>query len=276
MLAADIADTEKLLTVMDSGFVRWQMKQVYKRQAGRLLFGPEGSYLDAFASGDEEMLRAVDKYAGLYSGTHFGNLCARLLDESDAGMQALSDTITDSLRFPPDDPRSVTETELQQDGAVITLPVLSGLKDAGAQERINTALRDAAINLAGTASGSRTVTCYVSFVSDRYLCFGFQLSWRDSTDMDRFTEVYKTFDMESGAVVTLDELLGKPFSEYKDTLLQLMQGYSEPGDLSEPIEFSLWDDGIALLVPVPDSDWPDYYTVTMNGLRSLTDVSKLY
>jgi hypothetical protein len=276
MLAADITDTEKLLADMDSGFVRWQMKQVYKRQAGRLLFGPEGSYLDAFASGDEEMLRAVDKYAGLYSGTHFGNLCARLLDGYGAGMQALADTITDSLRFPPDDPRSITETELEQDGAGITLPVLSGLKDAAVQERINTALRDAVINLAGMASGSRSVTCYVSFVSERYLCFGFQLSWMDSAGMDRFSETYRTFDMESGATVSMDDLLGKPFSEYKDTLLQLMQGYSEPGDLSEPVEFYLWDDGIALLVPVPDSDWPDYYTVTMNGLRSLTDVAKLY
>jgi hypothetical protein len=33
---------------------------------------------------------------------------------------------------------------------------------------------------------------------------------------------------------------------------------------------------LTLVVPSPDSEWPDYFTVTWNGLRSFMDVSKLY
>jgi hypothetical protein len=76
--------------------------------------------------------------------------------------------------------------------------------------------------------------------------------------------------------VTLDEIAEKPFSDYKDALLTAMRGYNTPTDLTESFAFSLTDSGLTVSLPSGNGDWPDYYIVTFNGLRSFMDISRLY
>lgn len=276
LAAADIADTEKLLTGMDRGFVRWQLKQLYYRQAAWLLFGPEGSFIDAFAAGDEDMSSIIEKYADQYAGTTFGTICLKLLENRDSGMQDLTNVVVDSLRFPPSDTRVVAEETFSQGGASVTIPVLSEIPDGAVQEKVNAAVRGMAVSMVRPDGSDQTVQGYVSYPGERYMGFAFQCNWIDTAGSQRFAEAYLTVDLETGGAVTLDDLIGKPFNAYKDALLLLMRGYNPPEAIDESVMFNLQAEELALMVPSGDTDWPDYYAVTYNSLRRLTDITKLY
>jgi hypothetical protein len=53
LLAEDIVLTEQLIRNTKNKFVSWQLNQLYDRQIGNLLLGPEGSFLEGFAMGHE-------------------------------------------------------------------------------------------------------------------------------------------------------------------------------------------------------------------------------
>jgi hypothetical protein len=276
LAAADIADTEKLLTGMDRGFVRWQLKQLYYRQAAWFLFGPEGTFIDAFAAGDEDMRRVIEKNAGQYAGTAFGTICLKLLENRGGDMQDLTNFVVDSLLFPPGDPRTVTEETFSQGGASVTVPVLSGIPGGAVLEKINAAVRGMAVSLVRPDGSDQTVQGSVSYPGERYMGFVFRCNWTDSAGSQRYTEAFLTVDLETGDAVTLDDLMGRPFNEYKEALAAMMRGYNPPEDIDKSVMFNLQAEELALMVPSGDTDWPDYYTVTYNGLRRLTDITKLY
>jgi endonuclease/exonuclease/phosphatase family metal-dependent hydrolase len=275
LMAGDIAAVEKLIGSIDNGFVRWQLKSLYSRQVSRMLYGAEGEWLFAFSDGDAKITHNIQSYAEKYADTAFGALCGNMLKIQDGGLDALSTLISDSLSFPPGDPRGLAHEEYNDNGAVIEIPLITGLTDAAAAGKINAAITSFAEALVKPENNNQTVSCYMSFANDRYMNFCFSYSYRNESDMDLYTEANLLIDLKTGGSVTLDDLAGKPFEAYQDDLRAAM-GENAPEDLTPPVNFYVDRSELTILVSSEASDWPEYYPVTFNGLRRFMDVSKLY
>lgn len=276
LLAADIFAVEDEIKKADEGFVLWQLKYLYLRQVGRMLYGPEGYFLELFASGDKQLTENIKNYAQTYAGSKFSAICAHMLEIQKEGMTALSVYIGDSIDLPPGDTKDLTKSKFSYSGAEVEIPQLSGLKDAAVTDKINAAISDYAKSLVKDGNKNQSVSYYVSYVNDRYINLCFLYSYRNDSDSDHYAEFYLTLNLETGESVSLDDLAEKPFAEYKDKLLQLMNGPDVPADLAEPISFLLDRGELIISVPSSDSDWPDYYAVTWNGLRTFMDITQLY
>lgn len=275
LLAEDITAVEQLITSMDNGFIRWQLKALYNRQVGRILYGAEGEWLYAFSDGDAEITENLSRIADKYINTEFGKLCAAMLNVQDEGLEAISAVIEDSMMLPPGDGRTLTKETLDENGAHLEFPVIGGLQDAAVTDQINAAISDFAKSLILQDKDNQSVGYYLSFVNDQYINFCFSYSYRNESDTDQYAEAYLLLDTQTGESITLDELADQPFDVYKDALLAAM-GNNAPAELSPPVNFLLDRSELAVLVPSQTSDWPDYFPVTFNGLRSFMDISQLY
>jgi hypothetical protein len=275
LMAGDIAAVEALIQNTDNGFIRWQLKNLYVRQVGRILHGAEGEWLFQFSDGDAAATQRIESFAETYSGTNFGTICARMLEVRDDGPEALSAAIADRLYFPPGDSRKLTKEILDYNGAAVEFPRISGLEDEAVADKINAAISDYAKALAKPENNNQSVGYYLSFANDRYINFCFTYSYWNESDTGHFSEAYLTLDLETGNSVSLDDLAGKPFEAYQSALLEAM-GSNAPAALTLPVNFLIDRNELAILVPSETSDWPDYYPVTWGGLRSFMDVSVLY
>jgi hypothetical protein len=276
LAAEDIAAMEKLLNGMENGFVRWQLKQNYDRLVSTVLFGPEGSYLYMLMDGDEQILGNIERYAEEYQGTRFGSMCADLKGLQGVDMQAVSDYIIDRLNFPPGDQRSMTALETEYSGAALSILKINGLNDPTIEEKIYEAALSEAQAMIKPQFTEQSLTSYSSFVNDLYFGLSLVYSYTDENGQFEYTEKNLTFDLKTGENLTLDALVGQPLEAYKSILLDNMFGGEPMTDINAPVEFSIYSEGILILVPSEEYDWPQYYNVTLNGLRKFMDVAKLY
>jgi hypothetical protein len=274
--AEDIAAIEQLLGSVGSGFVRWQLKMNYDRLVSTLLFGPEGSFLYMYMEGDEQILGNIERYAEEYQGTHFGSICADLKGMQGVEIQDISDYIIDRLNFPPDDTRTMTELETEYSGAALSILKINGLKDPAIEDKIYEACLAAAQAMVQPDYTEQTVTSYSSFNNESFLCLTLVNSYTGTDGKYIYEESNLTFDLATGNILTLDDMVGQPLDAYKSALLGSMFGDALVTDISVPVEFSIYSEGITVIIPSDGDQWPAYYTVTLNGLRKFMDISKLY
>jgi hypothetical protein len=272
LLAADIAAVEDKLAGLD-GFIRWQLHKVYARQVSELFIGPEGYFLSEYTDADSAYLSRLEQYAGMYDGK-FGQLCRGLYEMRGDDSQTGVDYLNGALIFPPDYPLTAEVVVFEENETWLSLPAISGADDA-LTEQLNLTVRDTALAMTESGRTDQTANAYVT-VCGGYMSVTFACGYLDADSQYHYEETSLVFDLATGKSVTLDEIVGKPFSDYKDALLASMRGYNIPADLTEPFAFSLTDSGLTVSLPSGDGDWPDYYIVTFNGLRSFMDISKLY
>lgn len=275
LMAADIVAVESDLKKTPDGFVRWQLKDLYARQVGRMLYGPEGSYFDMFMSGDTQIVSNIKKYAAQYADSSFGHICQQLIAIQGEDAQVVSDFISDSLLLPPGDQRTVTITSSEEDGVSFNLPVISGLASGDVDKKINKSISDTARSQIPEGTG-QTVSGVVSFINSYYMSVTLSISSTDKNGESQYNETFLSYNLSTGESLTLDALTGKPFDAYKDLLIKSMHGEKAPGELTAPVNFFVYDEGIQVLLPSDGGKWPDYYRVTLGGLRTIMDVSKLY
>lgn len=274
--AEDIAAVEKLIGGTENGFVRWQLKNLYVRQVGRILHGAEGEWLFEFSDGGDTATQRIKSFAETYAGTNFGDICTRMLEVQGDGPEALSAAIEDHLRFPPGDPRWLKKTVFDYNGAAIEVPQVKGLEDADVEDKVNRSITEFAKALVKPGKDNQSVSAYMLFNNDLYISFCFSYSYRNESDMNHYSEAYLTLELETGDVVSLDDLVGRPLEEYREALLKAFVRGNAPTELVPPLNYQLDRNELVIAVPSGTSDWPDYYPVTWGGLRSFMDVSKLY
>lgn len=275
MLAADIVAVEKELKGNASGFVRWQLRSVYGRMTARLLFGAEGISIDDFVAGKQDIITSYQKYLDLYGDTRFGTIIKHLLDMQGSDAQSVTDYLLDALTFPPDTTKYAETVTLDENGAQVELLTVRGGEDSAVTDAINTSIKEAALAMLHKGKKEQKVTCFAT-VSGNYLGVTLSYSNTDTGSASNYTDKNLVYDLGTGKSVTLDNLTGKPFDDYKDRLLGAMVGERIPLDIAGPVDITLADDCIIVLVPSQDGAWPSYYTVTFNGLRRIMDVTTLY
>ena len=273
LLAADIAGVEEKLDALDNGFVSWQLRKVFTNQVGNLIVGPEGSFLDEYTDKNSAYNLRLQKYAGMYGG-RFGEICQNLYALKNEDSQTVMDYLSGALIFPPDYPLTAEIIVTEENGAWLSVPVLSG-EDGALTDKLNGAIRDTGISMIEDGRIDQTVSNYVT-VSGDYMSITFACGYLDDESQYHYVETGLVLDLTTGERVTLDDLVGIPFESYKDALLAAMRGYTIPTGLSQSFEISLTDSGMTLSLPSESGGWPDYYSVTFNGLRNFMDISRLY
>ncbi len=282
LLAADIAAVEQAIKNTDGGFVRWQLEHVYSVQMGRLLYGPEGSYLSMFITGDKKIVSNIAKFAGQYTDSKLGIVCKGLIKKQSEGQQAVTDFISDSLIFPPGDTREITNFNTDYNGAKLEILQVTGMQDNAVMEKINAAIMDTAKTLVKSGIADQKVNCYIGFTNDKYMNLTFSYSYTVDKKSDHYAESYLMLDVKTGARVSLNDLTGQPFKAYKAQLLEAVNktnvsnGTDILMDLKEPVIFALDRSAMIISVTSDASQYPDSYTVTWNGLRSIMDITQLY
>ncbi len=273
LLAADIAAVEERLAPLDSGFIRWQLRKVFYSQVSRFFTGPEGSFYGEYVGNGSEYTERLQEYAGMYSG-RFGEMCREIYELAGEDAQAISDYLTGALIFPPDCPLSARNAVFEEDGAWLSLPVITG-GDGALADALNAEIRDMALMMLESGRTDQSVSTYMT-VSGAYMSVTFACSFLDGEGQYHYTETGLVLDLSTGGSVTLDDLVGAPFDSYKDALLNAMSGSNIPPELSLTPAFYLTGSGLTISVPSGAEGWPDYYAVTFNGLRSFMDISRLY
>jgi hypothetical protein len=278
-LASDIVATEQEIQTAKLPFVRWQLKQLYSHQIGNLFVGPEGSYLSEYVAGDAAAISRITSFASQYKDSGLGRLAERILAIQTDDMMALSEMIQSSIAFPPGDARLLTNKSTLSGDAMISLPELSGFADPALSDKLNQEIAKVAAAMIEPGIPGQSITTYWSFVNDYYLSLDFANSYTDAQGNYQFKESFLTLDMATGNPITLDDLIGKPFEAYSESLLAVMQAQNpqnELGVVNPPVNFLVNDWGLQILVPRTGGDGSDYYAVSLNGLRSIMDVTKLY
>jgi hypothetical protein len=275
LMAADIAAIEKQFRKTDAGFVRWKLHHLYTRLVSSLLFGPEGEYIDGFTAGNKEVKDRLTSYADTYRNTRFGQTCRRLLETTKNDMPLVYGLVNNSTVFPPDDTRSIGTSVRTVGGAVLNIPVLKDTVDTELAAQISKTLDDAAAGMLTKGKTGQRIDCDASS-GGNYLSVTFSYTYTNKDGQYGYEGKNIIIDLKTGGTVTLDSLAGKPFEAYSELLRAAMHGDSIPQTLKAPVDFSLDGSGIMLWVPRTDSPYPDNYNVTLNGLRSFMDISKLY
>ena len=272
-LAADIDAVEKNLAVLDGGFVRWELRKVFSSQISLFFVGPEGSFIGEYEDAESIFNQRLEEYGELYDG-RFGELCLKLTEMNGEDSQTFMDTVYGALIFPPDYPLSAEFAISEEEGAWLSLPVITG-EDTVLTVQLNSVIHDTALTLVKDDRTDQSVSTYVT-VSGDYMSVTFACSYLDENGQYYYTETGLMLDLTTGEAITLDELVGAPFDSYKDMLLDVMSGDNIPSELSPTFAFSLTDSGMTISLPSEEDGWPDYYKVTFNGLRSFMDISQLY
>ena len=272
-LAADIAAVEDMLVLLDGGFVRWELRKVYSSQISLFFFGPEGSFMGEYEDVESEFNLRLEEYSGIYDGS-FGELCLELYGMSSEDRQTYADDIFNALIFLPNYPMSVEFEVSEEYGAWLSLPIVTG-EDSALAVQLNSAIRDTALTLLEDGRSDQSVSTYVTVTGD-YMSVTLVCSYLDAEGQYYYAETGLMLDLITGEPITLDEIVGAPFDSYKDKLLEVMSGYDIPSELSSSFAFSLTDSGMTITLPSDDDEWPDYYMINYNGLRSFMDITKLY
>ncbi|SHI21047.1 hypothetical protein SAMN02745823_03441 [Sporobacter termitidis DSM 10068] len=275
LMAADIAAIEKEFLKASDGFVRWQLRGLYAREVATLLYGPEGAYISDFTAGKKEVHGRLNTYAAAYPDTKFGRTCASLLNMTSESQQAVTDAINGSIVFPPDDPRTIEFAALDEKSAALTVPEIVDKDNSALAQQLNKTVRDAAAGM--LPAGTKNQQLYSSAaVCGNYLSVALSCSYAEKSGKPGYRQQHLVFDLTTGSPVTLDDLAAKPLDAYKAALLQVMRGDNVPADLAAPVDFALNSGGMTIYVSPKSGTVPDEYNVTMNGLRSFMDISKLY
>jgi len=276
LLAEDTAKTEKLIRDAKNSFVRWQLDRLYDRQIGNLLVGPEGSYLEEFATGQEAAQARISAYAEKYKDSDLGILCARLLNSDTKEMMPLSDLILYSRYFSPGDQKKVARISGSIGGANCNYAELSGLGDQEHQKNINQQIRSAVEALVNKDTPDQFVSASVIFGNGNFISLDLANSYTDAAGAFKYIERYLTFDLSTGEQIGLDALFGDSFENYRDKLQTAMSKRNISQPLDKAPEYLLDDQGMTLMIPGSDPGSTSYVQLTLNDLRQFMDITKLY
>lgn len=270
-LANDIVEVEKIISTNPSLFVKSRLQQLMSRQISRLLVGPEGSYLSELADSKDLSATYVGEIASKYDGTYIAVICKGLIDSPSSDFMSLVDIINSYNHFPGDTSKKLINADKEYKGYKYY-----GFKLEGFDDNITNAIDDiidSQFDKYIEELDDLQLHQYTYFINDHYLSIGISRTYSNSKSAYNEDQVYLNIDMKTGKIITLDDLFGKEFKDYKD---QLASFITEEVDLSIAPSFYLTKDGVVVLPKVEGRSYPNYTNIGLDKLRQFMDPSLLY
>lgn len=270
-LANDIVEVEKLLSTNPSLFVKSRLQQLMSRQISRLLVGPEGSYLSELVESNDISATYVADIATKYDGTYLASICKDIIASPNMDFMTLVDIINSYNHFPGDESKRLINVDKEYKGYKYYGFRLEGFDENIANTIYN--IIDNQFDKYIEDLEDLKIHQYTYFVNDNYISLGISRTYSNSKSAYNEDQVYLNINLKTGKVMTLDDLFGKEFIDYKDQLSSLI---TEEVDLSIAPDFYLTTDGVVILPKVEGRSYPNYTTIGLDNLRQFMDQSLLY
>lgn len=273
-LAKDIIAVENLISKDPPLFIKSRLQQLMENQISRLLVGPEGSYLSELMDSKDMSATYVGDIAMKYEKTFLGQICRDMINNPKEDFMTYIDIINSYNHFPGDTEKKLINKEKEFNGYKYYGFDLTGFDDhiILSVNNIIDHQFDEYTTSVDTLDDLK-IHQYTYFVNENYLSIGLSRTYSNSESAYNEDQVYLNIDLKTGEVITLDELFGKDFNDYKEQLSKLI---SEEVDLSQSPDFYLTDDGVVVLPKVVGRSYPNFTIIGLDNLRMFMDQSLLY
>lgn len=275
LLASDLATLEIMLPKAE-GFDHYQMQKLYNNLISFMFVNTEGTELSSFVSGDKRTTDAWNKLAHDYSDYKFGLLAKRIVNHPERDFTKLIDIINGFNMVSPDKNLYADITYVERDNYSINGFALNGHDNPDIQETIRQNVENELMTLHDSQAHVNRMDASVNFINDNYLSVSlFNIAYDKNNDY-KSSESYITLDMNTGELVTLDDLFESSFETYQDALNNLDVFTKRQIAAIEMPKYYIHDNGISLIGPVEDEEFPYFITLDLYTLQEFMNISKLY
>ena len=270
---ADAVRTEDLIFANETSFLTWQLNQLYDRQAGALLVGPEGSYIGAFVEKAGEPYESLLASAEVYPCAKLSGLVARLEAADLEDFQAFMSIYNSYKVFGLGSGFSLSENRPDDGQALAGLQYLEAPGQPDLERDVNEALNEQALRLSGAMACEEEPShgSYILYGNDHYLSLILSTNCVREDGFRDYREKYFVFDLKTGKAMTIADFLDMPGEEALKTLETLTGNSFE----SLP-DFSLDDKGVSLTWETSEGAFPDYAYIPMGDLMPYVDPRQWY
>ena len=244
-------------------------------QIGNLLIGPEGSYIDAFISKAGQPYQSLIEASKEYPQAKVSKLIRELDGGQDNDLNKVSGLITNYNTFGLKSTAkavlgigSVNETVDTKDVIYVSLE-----GNADVEFKINKAINDIILDLKNSMETESLITIrnMIMFGNQNYMNMIISASATDKSGKFSYEDKNLTFDMQSGELVKITDLLDMPWKKLQGEL-ESLTGKS----INEIPDFYIGRIGIDLSIPREGSEFNDYAVVTYDDIVKFIPMDRFY
>jgi len=265
-LVSDILLAESLILENDSGFLRTMLEEIYKKQIGAFLVGPEGSYIGAFMTKSGPDYERITSYKATYEGHDLGRLVDKLEVLETDEFSLIGEVINSHNVFGVHSEMSYLPKSLIEGQGPFTIARVEIPGNSALEEKINRTIDETANSLQSDIQGEKTLFVHPTFGSEALLSLSLSASFSGEEGAYDYRQAFLTIDMTNGERMTLEDFLGLPYDSYVAPLEEIL-GTPVPATA----EFSVESFGISLNLPREGSLYSDYHLITAGELMDLVD-----
>lgn len=269
-LAEKIVEAEALLKNEDSVFVKNQLLDLIATWSSYLVFGPEGTFYDYYMIKDYDLYDDMVDFSEDYAGTDFGDFMTDLVE---ADIQDFTEISKAYDRYINAIHGKGYEWIYRMDEDDLSSVRRMGYKsqtNETAKQKINTRIQsavDTEIDKLKELS-PYDIECVLTYDNGKWATIVISSSYQTSDTNRGYDSYGLSFNLETGDVVTLEDLLN--LSE-EDALIQVGELTDSRFDKIVSIEFM--ENGLLVEGKIEDDNETDYVTLTY---KDIVSYNKLY
>lgn len=272
-IAKDAYLIEQIILNNEKSFLTWQLEMLYERQVAALLIGPEGSYIGLFVDRTGKEYEALVDIVDEYPDAKLSDLIRTLNDEDNDDFQENLNLINDYNMFGLRSDNKLVSDSFIKGNDTYELNLISMPNNPGLEEKVNNEILKSTEVLKETMGGEGDYSfySYPVFGNDKYFSMLMSVSQLNSQDNYGYLDLFLTIDLKTGKSVTLEEFIGKPFSEFKSEFERL-KGIT----LNTMPEFYIDRRGITLRLVEEGEIWSNYAVYSIKELSSYIPLETFY
>lgn len=272
-IAKDAYLIEQIILNNEKSFLTWQLEMLYERQVAALLIGPEGSYIGLFVDRTGKEYEALVEIVDEYPDAKLSDLIRTLNDEDNDDFQENLNLINDYNMFGLRSDNKLVSDSFIKGNDTYELNLISMPNNPGLEEKVNNEILKSTEVLKETMGGEGDYSfySYPVFGNDKYFSMLMSVSQLNSQDNYGYLDLFLTIDLKTGKSVTLEEFIGKPFSEFKSEFERL-KGIT----LNTMPEFYIDRRGITLRLVEEGEIWSNYAVYSIKELSSYIPLETFY
>jgi len=299
-IARDIHELETPLKQRQYDYMAFQMNKTYNRLISEFFFGMEGLNMDLWKDTSGPFIQAVTDVAENSSNTEFGKLCVQFLNtseqnaSSDSYFNIVGDSLSNYNAFGLQSSLSLETKHQSLKNLKQSIELIKCPYNANVEKRVNDVILEEVNQLRLELKWDKDTSpnlrerSYSTFTNEKYYSTTLYSSTSTPDNDYVSAQTHLTFDLKTGNLLSLSNLIGQPYDIYAPILLdktknRYMQEHTFFNDLeSLPKEqtFELDEDGLVLNFEKGEIS-PDYMHsfsvfIPHSDLITLYDPIKLY
>jgi hypothetical protein len=269
----DAVRTEELIFGNGESFLTWQLDKLYKRQVGRLLIGPEGSYIGAFVSKSGEPYESLIAASGEHPEAMLSGLVRRLDMAKNADFNEVVDVVNTFGAFGLKSPAKAVQGREDGGKELEGLVYFSIEGEPSIEKKINDALNDKALQLKDSLGIEDDISfrSTIMYGNGNYLSIIISASGTSETGDFEYEDRHVVIDMKTGESISITDLFGIPWEDLSVELEALTEK-----NIEDIPDFYLFRMGLAINIARENGEYYDYVVITFDDLIKYIPMETFY